>query len=381
MNPHTIRVLEYDKILQRLATFCAFEGGAELASSLLPSDDLRTINDWMEQTGEACRLLDQKTDIYFGGVYDLRALVAKSERGSILIPTELVEVRTTLMRARTLRNTLTRLNRQFPRLADIAFSIEPCEHVIGEISRCINDRAEVVDSASPELGRIRAQLRVAQDRLLSTLDRLVQNTEIVPFLQESIVTQRQGRYVIPVRSEYKGQVQGIVHDQSASGATFFIEPLTVVEQNNAVRELELAEEKEVRRILTELSDLVADEGHYISRNVQILSQLDFTFAKAKFALEMEATAPEILPFQQKRAEIFAGIDEETKEERTIQHPGSVLSYRQARHPLLDPDSVVPIDVYFDDDCYILVVTGPNTGGKTVTLKTVGLLTLSWRSRA
>jgi len=379
MNPHTIRVLEYDKILKQLATYCAFDGGVELATSLLPSDDLRTITDWMEQTSEASRLLDQKTDIYFGGVYDLRALVAKSERGSILIPTELVEVRTTLMRARTLRNTLTRLNRQFPRLADIAFSIEPCEHVIGEISRCINDRAEVVDSASSDLGRIRAQLRVAQDRLLSTLDRLVQNTDITPFLQESIVTQRQGRYVIPVRSEYKSQVQGIVHDQSASGATFFIEPLTVVEQNNAVRELELEEEKEVRRILTELSDLVADEGLYINRNVQILSQLDFTFAKAKYALETEAHAPEIVPFQQKRAEIFAGIDEDTKEERTIQHPGSVLNFRQARHPLLDPDSVVPIDVYFDNECYVLVVTGPNTGGKTVTLKTVGLLTLMAQS--
>jgi len=379
MNPHTIRVLEYDKILNKLATFCAFDGGVELATSLLPSDDLRTISDWMEQTSEACRLLDQKTDIFFGGVYDLRALVAKSERGSILIPTELVEVRTTLMRARTLRNTLTRLNRQFPRLADIAFSIEPCEHVIGEISRCINDRAEVVDSASSDLDRIRAQLRVAQDRLLSTLDRLVQNTEIIPFLQESIVTQRQGRYVIPVRSEYKAQVQGIVHDQSASGATFFIEPLTVVEQNNAVRELELDEEKEVRRILAELSDLVADEGPYINRNVQILSQLDFTFAKAKYALEIEATAPEVVPFQQNRVEIFAGIDEDTKEERTIQHPGSVLNFRQARHPLLDPDSVVPIDVYFDNECYILVVTGPNTGGKTVTLKTVGLLTLMAQS--
>ena len=379
MNPHTIRVLEYDKILNKLASFCAFDGGVELATSLLPSDDLRTISDWMEQTSEACRLLDQKTDIFFGGVYDLRSLVAKSERGSILIPTELVEVRTTLMRARTLRNTLTRLNRQFPRLADIAFSIEPCEHVIGEISRCINDRAEVVDSASSDLGRIRAQLRVAQDRLLSTLDRLVQNTEIIPFLQESIVTQRQGRYVIPVRSEYKAQVQGIVHDQSASGATFFIEPLAVVEQNNAVRELELDEEKEVRRILAELSDLVADEGPYISRNVQILSQLDFTFAKAKYALEIEATAPDIVPFQQNRAEIFAGIDEDTKEEHTIQHPGSVLNFRQARHPLLDPDSVVPIDVYFDNECYILVVTGPNTGGKTVTLKTVGLLTLMAQS--
>jgi DNA mismatch repair protein MutS2 len=379
MNPHAIRILEYDKILKTLATFCAFDGGAELATSLLPSDDLRTISDWMEQTSEACRLLDQKTDIYFGGVHDVRALVAKSERGSILIPTELVEVRTTLMRARTLRNTLTRLNRQFPRLADIAFSIEPCEHVIGEVSRCINDRAEVVDSASNELGRIRAQLRVAQDRLLSTLDRLVQSSDVVPYLQESIVTQRQGRYVIPVRSEYKGQVQGIVHDQSASGATFFIEPITVVEQNNAVRELELEEEKEVRRILSELSDLVADEGPYINRNVQILSQLDFTFAKAKYAIEMEATAPNIVPFQQKRAEIFAGIDEETKEERTVQHPGSVLNFRQARHPMLDPDSVVPIDVYFDNDCYILVVTGPNTGGKTVTLKTVGLLTLMAQS--
>ena len=178
MNPHTIRILDYDKILKTLASFCAFGGGEELATSLLPSDDLRTINEWMQQTDEACRLLDQKTDIYFGGVHDVRQLIAKSERGSILIPTELVDVRTTLMRAHTLRNTLTRLSRQFPRLADIAFAIEPCEHVIGEISRCINDRAEVVDSASAELGRIRAQLRVAQDRLLSTLDRLVQNVDV-----------------------------------------------------------------------------------------------------------------------------------------------------------------------------------------------------------
>ncbi len=379
MNPHTIRVLEYDKILKKLATFCAFAGGEELAISLLPSDDLRTVSEWLQQTDEAYRLLDQKTDIYFGGVHDVRLLIAKAERGSILIPTELVDVRTTLMRARTLRNTLTRLNRQFPRLADIAFAIEPCEHVIGEISRCINDRAEVVDGASAALGRIRAQLRVAQDRLLSTLDRLVQNSDITSYLQEAIVTQRQGRYVIPVRSEYKGQIQGIVHDQSASGATFFIEPLTVVEQNNAVRELELEEEKEVRRILTELSDLVADEGHYINRNVQILSQLDFTFAKAKYAYELEATAPRVVAFRRKPSRIFAGIEEASGEECYIQHPGSVLSFRQARHPLLDPEAVVPIDVYFSDDCYMLVVTGPNTGGKTVTLKTVGLLTLMVQS--
>lgn len=379
MNPHTLRVLEYDKILQKLATFCAFAGGEELATSLLPSDDLRTVREWLEQTDEAFRLLEQKTDIYFGGVHDLRHLTAKAERGSILMPAEFVEVRTTLMRARTLRNTLTRLNRQFPRLADIAFVIEPCEHVIGEISRCVNDRAEVVDGASAELGRIRAQLRVAQDRLLSTLDRLVQSGDIAPYLQESIVTQRQGRYVIPVRAEHKGHIQGIVHDQSASGATFFIEPLKVVEQNNAVRELELEEEKEVRRILTELSDLVADEGHYINRNVQVLSQLDFTFAKAKYAYELEASAPKVVDFRQKPPQILASVDDDSGEEQYIQHPGSVLNFRQARHPMLDPEAVVPIDVYFSDDCYVLVVTGPNTGGKTVTLKTVGLLTLMAQS--
>ena len=207
----------------------------------------------------------------------------------------------------------------------------------------------------------------------------MQNIDVTPYLQEAIVTQRQGRYVIPVRSEYKGQIQGIVHDQSASGATFFIEPLTVVEQNNAVRELELEEEKEVRRILTELTDLVADEGHYINRNVQVLSQLDFTFAKARYAIEIEATAPKIVSFQQNGVDIFAGIDEDTNEERTIQHPGSVVNFRQARHPLIDPQMVVPIDVYYSDDCYVLVVTGPNTGGKTVTLKTVGLLTLMAQS--
>ena len=379
MNPHSIRVLEYDKILKKLATFCAFAGGEELATSLLPSDDLRTITEWMQQTDEAYRLLDQKTDIYFGGVHDVRHLIAKAERGSVLIPADLVDVRTTLMRARTMRNTLTRLDRQFPRLADIAFGIEPCEHVIGEISRCINDRAEVVDAASAELARIRNQLRLAQDRLLNTLNRLVQSSDITPYLQDEIVTQRHGRYVIPVRSEYKSRIQGIVHDQSASGATFFIEPLTVVEQNNAVRELELQEEKELRRILTELSDLVADEGHYINRNVQILAQLDFTLAKAKYAYELEATAPHVVPFQLKPTEIFAGIDQLTQQPRTIQHPGSVLNFRQARHPLLEPESVVPIDVYFSDDCFSLVVTGPNTGGKTVTLKTVGLLTLMAQS--
>lgn len=375
MNPHTLRVLEFDKILDRLVAFCSFEGGMELARSLLPSDDLRTVQESMEQTDEAWRLLDQKTDIHFGGVHDVRPLVVRAERGGGLLPGELVDVRTTLLRARSLRQTLTRLGRQFPRLADIAFIIEPCDHVIGEISCCINDRGEVVDGASAELARIRSQLRVAQDRLLSTLDRLVQSSDIKQYLQEAIVTQRQGRYVIPVRAEHKGHVQGIVHDQSSSGATFFIEPLKVVEQNNAVRELELEEEKEIRRILAELSGLIADEAPYIVRNVNTLALLDFTFAKAKYAYALDARAPKIRAFQAKPPLIPTATDESAEESEPLAHPGSVLDFRQARHPLLDQKTVVPIDVHFGDDYFMLVVTGPNTGGKTVTLKTVGLLTL------
>ncbi len=379
MNPHTIRVLEYNKILERLVTFCAFEGGMELARSLLPSDDLRTVQESMQQTDEAWRLLDQKTDIHFGGVHDVRSLVNRAERGAGLLPMELVDIRTTLLRARSLRQTLTRLSRQFPRLSDIAFVIEPCDPLIAEISRCINDRGDVVDGASAELSRVRSQLRVAQDRLLSTLDRLVQSSGVKEYLQEAIVTQRQGRYVIPVRAEHKGQIQGIIHDQSSSGATFFIEPIKVVEQNNVVRELELEEEKEVRRILAELSNLVADEGPYIIRNVNTLSLLDFTFAKAKYAYALDARAPKIRAFQAKPPLISMGTDDDGNEREPIAHPGSVLDFRQARHPLLDQTKVVPIDVYFGDDYYMLVVTGPNTGGKTVTLKTVGLLTLMAQS--
>jgi len=379
MNPHSIRVLEYEKILGQLVTFCSFEGGMELARALLPSDDLRTVQESLEQTDEAWRLLEQKTDIHFGGVHDVRPLVLRAERGSVLLPGELMDVRTTLLRARSLRLTLTRLGRQFPRLSDIAFVIEPCDHVIAEISRCISDRADVIDSASAELSRIRSQLRVAQDRLLSTLDRLVQGGDVKQYLQEAIVTQRQGRYVIPVRAEHKGQIPGIVHDQSASGATFFIEPLKVVEQNNAVRELELEEEKEVRRILAELSDLVADEAPYVIRNVNTLALLDFTFAKAKYAYALDARAPKIHAFRSKPPLIPTGKDGAGNDIEPLAHPGSVIDFRQARHPLLDQKTVVPIDFYFGDDYFMLVITGPNTGGKTVTLKTVGLLILMAQS--
>ena len=224
MNPRTLRVLEYSKILTLVADFCAFSGGEELALALLPSDDLLTVQEWLAQTVEAYKLLDQKTDISFGGVRDIRPELERAERRAMLLAHELLEVRNTLLRARALHHTLMRLEPTFPRLAQIASNIEPCSHVIAEIGRCVNERGEVVDGASEALSRIRSELRVAQERLLSTLDRIIHGGDIRPYLQDALVTQRQGRYVIPVRAEYKGNVAGIVHDQSASGATLFIEP-------------------------------------------------------------------------------------------------------------------------------------------------------------
>ncbi|MCS6826232.1 MAG: hypothetical protein NZ553_06445, partial [Caldilinea sp.] len=239
MNPRTLRVLEYPKILERLTHYCAFSGGAELAASLLPSDDLATVQEWLAQTREAYQLLGQKDDISFGGVSDLRPLLDRAERGAVLLPPDLLEIKFTLQRARQLRTLLIRLEPSFPHLAEMAADIEPCDHLVEQIGQCINDRGDVMDSASPELARIRSELRIAQERLLSTLDRIVHSADIKPYLQEALVTQRQGRYVIPVRAEYKGAIEGIIHDQSASGATLFIEPIKVVQQNNAVRELEL----------------------------------------------------------------------------------------------------------------------------------------------
>jgi len=412
MNPRTLSVLEYDKILERLAEHCSFSGGVDLAKAQLPSDDLHTVQEWLHQTGEAFTLLEQKNDIGFGGVSDVRPYLESAERRAMLVASDLLEVKSTLMRSRNLQRTLTRLENAFPHLAAMASGIEPCDHVVTEISRCISERSEVVDAASPELGQIRSQLRTAQDRLLGTLNKLVHNPDVGPYLQETLVTQRQGRYVIPVRAENKGQIQGIVHDQSASGATLFIEPIKVVEQNNAVRELELKEEKEVRRILIELTELVADEAHYIRNNVHVLAQLDLVFAKAKYAYKIDGVVPEVVPFrepkkrhqhrkgskdngagannEEKSGSLAASnapdlvysddlsLEEKAEIARSL-HPGSVIDLRRARHPLLDPISVVPIDIYLDETFYLVVVTGPNTGGKTVTLKTVGLLALMAQS--
>lgn len=395
MDSRSLRVLEFDKIRDRLAAYASFSLGHERALALAPTDDIREAQERQAETREARTLLEEKSDVHLGGVHDLRPLVEQAARGGTLLPVDLLAVRGTLVRGRTLQRTLGRLAEQFPHVADVANRISAPQDVIEEIARCIDERGELLDSASEALGRIRRTLREAHSRLMERLQRIVASTVNAPYLQEPIVTQRQGRYVIPLRAEFKGRIPGLVHDQSGSGATLFIEPLAVVDLNNQWREAQLAEEEEIHRILAALTGLVAAAAGPITRTVEALGDLDLIFARARYANEMRAIEPELVPWPERRgareprgrggrgqsgggtagrrdaAEPGDGEPAPTG----YQHPGSALALIKARHPLLDPLTVVPIDVYLEDDYFVLLITGPNTGGKTVSLKTTGLLTL------
>ncbi len=366
MNSKYLQILELPKILGRLAEHTSFSAGRKLALSLQPSSDDDEVARRQGETSEARALLDDRGDVSLGGARDVRPLVDRAEHGAILLPDEFLDIRDTLVSGRTLRRAITRLRNQFPLLASAAGRIEECPTVITEISRCINDRAEVVDRASQNLARVRRELREAHQRLMAKLERIVASSSNAPFLQEAFVTQRGGRYVIPLKSDFKGRIPGIVHDQSASGATVFIEPLSTVKLNNRWRELQLEEEREVQRILAGLSNLVAEEGKFIQRTVEALAELDLAFAKARYAEEIEGVEPKLVAFR-KVAGLGSGYGG--------LHPGSSIQLIKARHPLIDPVMVVPIDVHLSDDYFIVIITGPNTGGKTVSLKTVGLLAL------
>jgi len=350
MYPDHLRTLELPKILERLASHTSFSAGAEKARSLTPSPIAREVRERLETTTEARALLEAHPQTSLGGARDVRPQVEAARRGAVLSPADLLDIRGTLQAARALQNMLTRLARQFPRLADIAGRIAPCPDLVEAVGRCLDERGKVQDSASDELARIRRELRAAHDRLLDRLQRIVSSSENAPFLQEPIITQRGGRYVIPLKADFKGRIRGIVHDRSASGATLFIEPLNVVELNNAWRELQIQEEQEVQRILADLSGQVAARGAEIEHTVDALADLDLAFARARYAEVLDATEPTV-------------------------GDGQRIHLLQARHPLLDPETVVPIDVVLDEGTHVLVITGPNTGGKTVTLKTVGLLAL------
>lgn len=364
MDGKSLSNLEYPKTLDRLAKHTAFSVSAEKAHRLHPTNKLAVAHRWLAETTQARRLLAENPHIDIGGVRDIRSAAKAGARGVVLEPSDLLNIKYTLIAARSLRRQLTSLEERFPLLAETAEQLPIPPGLVDAISHALSDRGEILDTASEKLATIRRDLKVTHDRLLSRMQRMLNDSRIAPYLQEPIITQRDGRYVIPLRADFKGKVKAIVHDQSSSGATLFVEPLSVVQQNNQLRELQLAEQEEQRRILAELSTRIGEHEEALTRMVDVLAEIDLIFARAKFADEIQATEPRMKAMRTSAGSL---------------HPGVTLRLWQARHPLLNPDTVVPIDVELDPNTYALVITGPNTGGKTVTLKTVGLLALMAQS--
>ena len=355
MNPKALKSLEYYKIIDQLTEKASSQMGKDLCRHLLPSEDVYEIRHMQTQTRDALTRLFQKGNISFGSVKDVRGSLKRLEIGSSLGISELLAI------AGLLENTnrgkaYSRNERGDARedsLDGMFESLEPLTPLSAEIRRCIISQDEISDDASAGLMHVRRSMKVANDRIHTQLASLV-NGSARYYLQDSVITMRNGRYCIPVKAEYKGQVPGMIHDQSSTGSTLFIEPLAIVKLNNDIRELELKEQKESEVILASSSQQVAAELEAIHADLSIMVQLDFIFARAALAMDMNASEP-------------------------VFNTEGRIRLRQARHPLIDKKKAVPIDIRLGDDFDLLVVTGPNTGGKTVSLKTVGLLTMMGQS--
>lgn len=352
MNRKTYQTLEFYKITERLAQHAASTGGKTRCLSLEPMQDLDRINAAQTETADALSRIFRRGGLYLAGAKDVRPSLKRLEIGSALNITELLDICTLLETAGKAKQ----YSRQndgrdvSPDSLDPLFSaLEPCAPLSQEIRRCILSEDEISDDASPALRSLRRSIRSANDRIHSTLSGMV-NGSARSYLQDAVITQRNGRYCIPVKAEYRSQVPGMIHDQSSTGSTLFIEPMAVVRLNNDLKELYLKEQEEIVHVLETLSSEAASCTEALAQNYALLTELDFIFARASLAKEMKATCP---VFNENR-EIFI---------------------KEGRHPLLDPSKVVPVTIRLGKDYDLLIVTGPNTGGKTVSLKTTGLLTL------
>lgn len=356
MKSKTLRVLEYDKIIALLADRTASNLGREIAKELVPSENLFEATENLKETTEAVELSLKKGSMPLFGVQDIRGSLKKASMGSIMSLTEFLWIADTLLTCRRLKSYIKedKTEGMFPTIEYFIDTLEIHKKLEDRIHEVVISEEEIADTASPALHSLRRKIKDRSGAMREKLNHMITSSAYAKYLQDPIVTIRNDRYVIPVKVECKNNIPGIVHDQSASGSTLFIEPMAVVEMNNEIKKLKMDEEAEIERILFELADLIAQVGEDLSNNMKILATLDFINAKAKLSLDYKGMEPKL-------------------------NDKGKVDLKRARHPLLKQDTVVPIDIYLGDQFDTLVVTGPNTGGKTVTLKTLGLLTLMAQS--
>ena len=341
--------LELDQVLSLLAECAGSQGGKESCLQLRPTSDLEEVELLLQQTTAASDLCTKKGNPVFSNVCDVSASLERADRGGSLQPKELLTIAGVLRCARTIKGYVSEDDKAT--VLDALFNgLTPNKYLEDRIFGAILSEEEIADTASTELADIRRHMRIQAGKIRDSLQKVISSPAYSKFLREPIITIRQGRYVVPVKSECKNDVPGLVHDVSATGSTYFVEPMSAVNANNALRELELKEKKEIERILAELSSEAAAHAEDINLDYTLLVQLDVIFAKAKLAYRMRAWAP-------------------------IMNDTGKVELRNARHPLIDPKKVVPISLRLGSDFDTMIITGPNTGGKTVTLKTIGLLTL------
>ena len=341
--------LELDQVLELLRECAGSQDGKEACLRLRPVSDLEEVQLLLDQTTAASDLCTRKGNPSFSGVTDVSASLERAERGGTLQPVELLRIAGVLRCARNVKGYISEDDKSTV-LDSLFMALTPNKYLEDKISGAILSEEEIADNASPALSDIRRHMRIQAGKIKDGLQKIISSPAYAKYLRDPIITIRGGRYVVPVKSEHKGDVPGLVHDVSATGSTYFVEPMSAVNANNALRELELKEKKEIERILSELSAEAAGYRDAIDLNVRMLVQLDVIFAKAKLAYRMRAWAP-------------------------LMNDQGIVELRNARHPLIDPKTVVPISLHLGKDFDTMIITGPNTGGKTVTLKTIGLLTL------
>jgi len=361
MDDKSLEILEFPRIREILAGFTEFSASRELALEIQPLSDYEQISLLLRQSAEARRLLSLEPGFSIGTVFDIREAAALAARGKILEPQTLIEVRQTVVAMRQLRSALGKLPEKLPLLWNIADGIVEIHRLEKDIAKCIAPTGELLDSASPTLAAVRQQWKEVRQQLLQSLEAIIRSPRRRRIIQEPFITEREGRHVIPIKAEFRSQMKGIIHSVSNTGDTIFVEPWAAVQQGNTLRELAMEEAREIERILKDLSATVGIHEAELCHSIALVAELDLALAKARYAVKAGASEPTLT--------IFSGKGKVPADEQ----PG-IIRLVEARHPLL-AGKAVPLNVEIGRDFSILVITGPNTGGKTVALKTIGLLSL------